>query len=76
VKLLRSDDREASRKAEPVELHVPIEAAAADAFVAQVNAMDKEQIGATACLCTLRTKEINDRDVRSIPNSSPKLSWR
>jgi hypothetical protein len=47
---LRSDDREASRKAESVELHIPIEAAAVDSFVAQVNAMDKEQIGVTACL--------------------------
>ena len=45
---LRSDDREASRKAESVELHIPIEAAAVDSFVAQVNAMDKEQIGAQA----------------------------
>jgi hypothetical protein len=47
---LRSDNREGSRKAESVELHVPIEAAAVDSFVTQVNAMDKEQIGATACL--------------------------
>jgi hypothetical protein len=47
---LRSDDREASRKAESVALQIPIEAAAIDSFVAQVKAMEKEQIGATACL--------------------------
>ena len=47
---LRSDDREAPRKAESVALHIPIEAAAVDSFVAQVKAMNKEQIGATARL--------------------------
>jgi hypothetical protein len=39
-----------SVKAESVALHIPIEAAAIDSFVAQVKAMEKEQIGATACL--------------------------
>jgi hypothetical protein len=47
---LRSDDRETPGKAESVELHIPIEAAAVDSFVAQVKAMDKEPIGAAACL--------------------------
>jgi hypothetical protein len=47
---LRSDDREASRKAESVALHIPIETAAIDPVVAQVKTMEKEQIGATACL--------------------------
>jgi hypothetical protein len=47
---LRSDDLEASGKAESVSLPIPIEAAAIDSFIAQVKAMDKEQISATACL--------------------------
>jgi hypothetical protein len=52
-----------------VALRIPIEAAGADSFIAQVRAMDTEQLGATARLPMAGPKRINF--TAPLPKSPP-----
>jgi hypothetical protein len=71
---IRGDGCEALGEVESVALRIPIEAAGVDSFVAQVRAMDTDQLGATARLPMAGQREYLRKMLCTICNT-PRLGF-